>query len=84
MLHWEGGSEALLTEIKRLSHVFVNLYHFQVEIWAIPKSATASVELHHKIEDFIALGQNSKNGPKIVYYGGNAKTDKNSEVFWAK
>lgn len=80
MLSWGGvDSHSAAAEISKLSGVFKDVYHFDVESWMIPveRSKAAATQ---KISQFIDLGGNDDEELKIVYYAGQTRLIKNKEL----
>jgi hypothetical protein len=85
LLKWEDEDPNLPVsyEISRLQDVFVNVYHFETEIWDIPDEDCHD-KVNQKILDFKRLGSNRKDDLKILYYGGHGKLTRNQSLAWTR
>jgi choline dehydrogenase-like flavoprotein len=84
LLSWgEGDANSPAPEISRLSDVFKDIYHFDVEAWTIP-SANSKAETSQKITDFINIGGDNDEDLKILYYAGQTRLIKNKELAWTR
>jgi hypothetical protein len=85
ILKWEGEDPQLpiSLEILKLLNVFVNIYHFETEVWDIPDE-DCHVSVNQKILDFKRLGSDSKDDLKVLYYGGHGRLIRNRSLAWSR
>ena len=83
LLSWEDEDPQLPVslEISKLFDVFVNVYHFQAEIWHIPNENSHNI-VSRKILEF--AGNGSKDDMKIVYYAGHGRLTQNRLLSWTR
>jgi len=77
------GEEGTSSGISKLSSIFKEVYHFDVEVWTIPSEGSKAAT-NQKVSQFIGLGGDSHEDLKIVYYAGNARLIKNKELAWIR
>jgi hypothetical protein len=84
LLYWDEEDPKLpvLGELSELSTTLRDVYHYDVEIWAIP-SENSYRKLSRKILDFVDLGD-EKDHLKIVYYGGHGRLDRDKKLCFSK
>jgi len=82
-LSWEDEDPQLPVslEIAKLHDVFVNIYHFQSEIWHI-SSQNSHNKVSKKILEFV--GEDHKDDLKIVYYAGHGRLTQNRLLSWTR
>lgn len=79
LAYWDGqeGPGGIQEYISDLYDVFVEQYHFTVELYKILPIRSHAM-LSRKINDFVFLNDDSKDDLKIFYYGGRSRfTDSN-------
>jgi hypothetical protein len=69
-------------EIKALHEVFEDVYHYDVEEFRIPDSASHAA-VSEKINSFVKVNDDSSNDLKIVYYAGHSLLSRNKELVWS-
>jgi hypothetical protein len=77
------GDEGTSSGISKLSSIFKEVYHFEVEVWTIPSEGSKAAT-KQKVSQFIGLGGDSHEDLKIVYYAGNARLIRNKELAWTR
>ncbi|KAG4438265.1 hypothetical protein IFR05_006247 [Cadophora sp. M221] len=84
LLCWEDEDPQLPVsiEVNELQNTFEIMYDFDVEVWKIPSQSSHN-KLNRKVLDFVALGGDSKDDLKIVYYGGHGMLAHNRQASWA-
>jgi len=80
MLSWKDEeTSSPESEIAKLATVLTEVYHFDVELWSIPRDGSKA-ETNQKISEFIGLGGDSDAELKIFYYAGQTRLIKNNEL----
>lgn len=85
ILKWEDEDPQLPVslEISKLKDAFVDVYHFNTEVWDIPDEDCHD-SVNQKILDFKRLGSDSKDDLKILYYGGHGRLTRNRSLAWSR
>lgn len=74
MTHWEADDLGVMEEIRILSHVFADLYHFEVDEYAIPEYQPDRA-LKRRVIEFVEDDQ--CDTLLIFYYAGHASLSPN-------
>ena len=86
LISWQTGDPRLPVshEIKALREVFEDVYHYNVEEFRIPDSAS-HVAVSERINAFINVNDDSSEDLKIVYYAGHSLLSlRNKELVWCQ
>jgi hypothetical protein len=84
MLSWgDEDKHSAVSELSKLSSVFQDIYHFDVDAWTIPTEGSKAATTQ-KISEFIILGDDSHEDLKIVYYAGQTRVTKNKELAFTR
>jgi hypothetical protein len=78
MLSWDVEGSAV-SGISRLSSIFKDVYHFDVESWIIPSEGSQATTAQ-KILDFVRFGGDSDDDLKIVFYAGQTRLIRNKDL----
>lgn len=82
LLSWEDDNLGVEEEIKRLGHVFTNLYRFAVEEYRIPRKKPGKATIS-RVSSFLEM--DAHDALLILYYGGHARLSHraNEAPIWA-
>jgi hypothetical protein len=69
-------------EISALRKVLEDIYHYDVEEFHIPDSASHAA-VSEKINAFVKVNDDSGSDLKIVYYAGHSLLSRNKELIWS-
>ncbi|KAK1759833.1 hypothetical protein QBC47DRAFT_116659 [Echria macrotheca] len=71
LLRWEEDDLGVISETEKLEDILRNVYHFDVESWAIPPGKRCCMALAREIESILDKYDKQDN-LFILYYGGHA------------
>jgi hypothetical protein len=82
LLSWEDDNLGVEQEIKRLRHIFANLYRFDVQEYQIPRKKPGKAAIS-RVSSFLEL--DDRGTLLIVYYAGHARLSRqtNEPPIWA-
>lgn len=69
-------------EIGALREVLEDIYHYDVEEFHIPDSASHAA-VSEKINVFVKVNNDNSSDLKIVYYAGHSLLSRNKELIWS-
>jgi hypothetical protein len=69
-------------EISALREVLEDIYHYDVQEFHIPDSASHAA-VSEKINAFVKVNGDSSNDLKIAYYAGHSLLSRNKELIWS-
>ncbi|KAF7883779.1 hypothetical protein EAF00_011091 [Botryotinia globosa] len=83
LISWEDEDPQLpiSLEVYELDIILASIYKYKIQIYRIPCGGSHK-KLNQKILDFFELGGDSKEDPKIVYYGGHGILAQNRQPCW--
>jgi len=83
LITWETEDPKLPVrrEVVALHELFENVYHYDVEEFRIPDSASHAA-VSEKINSFVKINGDSSDDLKIVYYAGHSMLSTNKELIW--
>jgi hypothetical protein len=84
LISWQTEDPKLPVEreIKALREVLKDIYHYDIEEYRIPNTASHAA-VSEKINDFVKVNDDSSNDLKIVYYAGHSLLSRNKELVWS-
>jgi hypothetical protein len=81
LIYWEDDDLGVIKEIDDLKHVMSETYRFDVDTWAIISTKSRYESLVGKIQNI--LKENDSEGNLIIlYYGGHAYQEGQSQPIW--
>jgi hypothetical protein len=85
MIRWEEEDPNLPVslELEDLRLVFEDIYHYEVEIFLIPRQRSHA-KVSKRINDFIDINDDYKDDLKIVYYAGHSSLSKTKDLVWSR
>lgn len=82
MTYWaDNDDDVAPLEVSRLFGVFKDIFHFEVQMFRIPREDAQDI-VNRKISDFVKLGGDSDEDLKIMFYAGDAQVNQNNRLVW--
>jgi len=87
LVRWQGKDPNPLLdfaqEIERLRYVFHTIFHFDIEVFEIPRTQS-HIAMSQKINEFALRNGNSAKDLKIFFYSGHGKLTKSKDLIFSR